>query len=127
MAVDLTSTQPLAMLNVTIEGVFATVISTDNEHWHASAVLPENVAYGRALRFTADYTTVDGHVVATVFESSELFDGDIATDTTTSNGWFDGRADRRFLIVVRCCADARAGWLRRQGERDGPAVRPTPS
>ncbi|WP_432877500.1 putative Ig domain-containing protein [Kribbella sp. CA-245084] len=115
VALDLASTQPLATLNASIEGVSATVTNTDNEHWHATAVLPENVDYGRALQFTAEYTTTDGRIGATVFQTTDgsslqLWNTHVkvagisqawvdastpawpGTGTTAANGWrmFDG-------------------------------------
>ncbi|MFE2427902.1 putative Ig domain-containing protein [Streptomyces sp. NPDC059373] len=115
VALDLVATQPLATVNVRIEGVEATVTSTDNEHWKATAVLPENVDFGRTLRFTADYTTADGQLGSTVYQTTDgsslqlwnthVVVADVAqawvdastplwpgTGTTSANGWrmFDG-------------------------------------
>ncbi len=71
VALDLVATQPLAAVDVRIEGATATVTSTDAEHWHATAVLPENVDFGRALRFSADYTTADGQAGSTVYQTTD--------------------------------------------------------
>ncbi|MFC1401832.1 MULTISPECIES: putative Ig domain-containing protein [Streptacidiphilus] len=115
VTLDLTATEPIADVNVQIEGATATVTSTDNEHWHATAVLPESVDYGRALQFTADYTTATGQTGTTVFQTTDgsslqLWNTHVVADsiaqawvdastplwpgkgTTAANGWrmFDG-------------------------------------
>ncbi|MEU6355232.1 putative Ig domain-containing protein [Streptomyces sp. NPDC047072] len=115
VTLDLTATGPLADVTATVEGAAAKVTRTDDRHWRATAVLPEDVDYGRALRFTVDYTTADGRTGSTVTDttdgsalqlwnthvqevqvaedwvdaSSPQFPG---TGTTAANGWrmFDG-------------------------------------
>ncbi|MEU0091976.1 putative Ig domain-containing protein [Kribbella sp. NPDC006257] len=111
----LVATQPLSTVSVAIEGVDAKVTSNDSRHWRAEAVLPENVDYGRPLRFAADYTTGDGRPGATVYQTTngstlELWNNHVqivaidrswvnastpawpGTGTTADNGWrmFDG-------------------------------------
>ncbi|MDX3226727.1 putative Ig domain-containing protein [Streptomyces sp. ME19-01-6] len=115
VTLDLVATQPLAKVNVRIEDVDAEVTSTDSEHWRATAVLPEDVDFARALRFTADYTTADGEPGSTVFQTTDgsslqLWNTHMVPDridqawvdastppwpgtgTTAANGWrmFDG-------------------------------------
>ncbi|WP_405975622.1 putative Ig domain-containing protein [Streptomyces sp. NBC_00988] len=115
VTLDLVATQSLATVDVSIEGVDATVTSTDDKHWTATAVLPENVAFGRALRFTADCTTSDGRLGSTVYQTTDgsslqLWNDHVVavavqqswvdastpqwpgTGTTAANGWrmFDG-------------------------------------
>ncbi|KAK1181097.1 Ig domain-containing protein [Streptomyces sp. NBS 14/10] len=115
VTLDLVATQPLAKVNVRIEGTDAEVTSTDSEHWSATAVLPDDVDFGRALRFTADYTTADGEPGSTVFQTTDgsslqLWNTHLVPDridqgwvdastpqwpgtgTTAANGWrmFDG-------------------------------------
>ncbi|MGW0708349.1 Ig domain-containing protein [Streptomyces sp. NPDC002643] len=115
VTLDLVADRPLAEVNVRIEGVDATVTSTDSEHWSATAVLPEDVDFARALRFAADYTTADGELGSTVHETTDgsslqLWNTHMVpqrieqawadastppwpgTGTTAANGWrmFDG-------------------------------------
>jgi len=115
VTLDLVATQPLSAVTAAIEGVNATVTSSDNQHWQATALLPENVAYGRALRFVVDYTTTDGQPGATIYQTTdgstlELWNTHVqivavdrtwvnastpawpGTGTTADNGWrmFDG-------------------------------------
>ncbi|MFC9693397.1 discoidin domain-containing protein [Kribbella sp. NPDC056951] len=70
VTLDLVATQAIDAVSVAIEGVEAEVTSSDNQHWRATAVLPDDVDYGRALRFSADYTT-DGRPGATVFQTTD--------------------------------------------------------
>ncbi|MGI5459211.1 discoidin domain-containing protein [Streptomyces sp. CA-249302] len=112
---DLVATEPLAGVDAVIEGVTAKVTHTDDKHWQATAVLPDDVDFGRALRFSVDYTTADGRTGTTLTDttdgsslqlwnthvtpvdvdkswvdaSSPQFPG---TGTTAANGWrmFDG-------------------------------------
>jgi hypothetical protein len=71
VTLDLVASEPLATVTATIEGVEATVSSTDSQHWRATAVLPDNVGYGRALRFAADYTTAAGGIGSTVLQTTD--------------------------------------------------------
>ena len=115
VTLDLVATSRLADVHATVEGAAAKVTRTDDLHWRATAVLPQDVDYGRALRFTVDYTTADGQTGSTVTDttdgsslqlwnthvtqvqvdkdwvdaSSPAFPG---TGTTVANGWrmFDG-------------------------------------
>jgi hypothetical protein len=115
VTLDLVATQPLSAVTASIEGVNALVTSSDNQHWQATALLPENVDYGRALRFVANYTTTAGQPGATVYQTTdgstlELWNSHVqivavdrswvnastpawpGTGTTADNGWrmFDG-------------------------------------
>jgi Putative Ig domain len=115
VTLDLVATEPLAAVTATIEGVTATVASNDSQHWRATAVLPENVAYGRVLQFAVDYTTAAGGVGSTVLQTTDgtslaLWNTHVAivtldpswvvastivwpgTSTAAANGWkmFDG-------------------------------------
>ncbi|MBD0735683.1 hypothetical protein BGM09_21515 [Streptomyces sp. CBMA29] len=115
VTLDLAATEPLASVDVRIEGAPATVTGVDAEHWKATAVLPENVDFGRALRFTVDYTTAGHRTGSTVFgttdgSSLQLWNSHVVatavsrdwvdastpqwpgTGTTAANGWrmFDG-------------------------------------
>jgi hypothetical protein len=115
VTLDLVATQPLSAVTVTIEGINAMVTDSDNQHWRGAVVLPENVDYGRALRFAADYTTADGQVGSTVYQTTDgstlqLWNNHVQIDaiarswvdastpqwpgtgTTADNGWrmFDG-------------------------------------
>ncbi|GAA3774074.1 putative Ig domain-containing protein [Streptomyces phyllanthi] len=71
VTLDLVATRSLADVDVRIEGIDAAVTSTDSEHWRATVVLPEDVDFARALRFTADYTTADGELGSTVFQTTD--------------------------------------------------------
>ena len=115
VTLDLAATQPLGAVAVAIEGVNATITTSDDQHWRATVVLPENVDFGRALRFAADYTTAGGQVGSTVFQTTDsstlqLWNTHVlvvpidrtwvdastpawpGTGTTADNGWrmFDG-------------------------------------
>ena len=115
VTLDLVATEPLSAVTATIEGVNAVVTSSDSQHWQATAVLPENVDYGRALRFAVDSTTTAGQPGATVYQTTdgstlELWNNHVriapidrswvnastpawpGTGTTADNGWrmFDG-------------------------------------
>lgn len=68
---DLTATEQLADVQAKIEGVTAKLTHTDAEHWQATAVLPDDVDFGRALRFTVDCTTADGRTCSTVTTTTD--------------------------------------------------------
>jgi hypothetical protein len=130
VTLDLVATKPLSAVSVAIEGADATVTSSDNQHWRATVVLPENVDYGRALRFAADYTTTDGQVGATVSRTTDgstlqLWNTHVqivavdrswvnastpawpGTGTTADNGWrmFDGN------LTTATDTTAANGWV----------------
>ncbi|MGW5650541.1 Ig domain-containing protein [Streptomyces humi] len=65
------ATEPLKNVTATIEGVDAQVTSSDSQHWTATAVLPDDVAYGRALQFAVDYTTTAGATGGTVIATTD--------------------------------------------------------
>ncbi|MCL8017274.1 putative Ig domain-containing protein [Streptomyces sp. AS02] len=115
VTLDLVASEPLASVDAVIEGVTANVTHTDDRHWQATAVLPEDVDFGRALRFSVDYTTAAGETGTTVTDTTDdtslqLWNTHVAevqvakewvdasspqfpgTGTTASNGWrmFDG-------------------------------------
>jgi hypothetical protein len=71
VTLDVTAAQPLKSVSATIEGLDATVTKTDVQHWQATLVLPDDVAYGRAVRFNLDYTTGDGKVGTTVYQTTD--------------------------------------------------------
>ncbi|MDH6696487.1 putative Ig domain-containing protein [Streptomyces sp. MAA16] len=115
VTLDLVAARSPAAVDVRVEGVDATVTRTDDTHWKATAVLPEDVAFGRALRFTADCVTTGGQVCSTVSGTTDGSSLDLwnthvvtvgvardwvdastppwpGTGTTAANGWrmFDG-------------------------------------
>ncbi|MFJ9379959.1 Ig domain-containing protein [Streptomyces sp. NPDC101455] len=65
------ATESLKTVTATIEGVDAQVTSSDSQHWTATAVLPDDVTYGRALQFTVDYTTTAGATGGTVVDTTD--------------------------------------------------------
>ena len=71
VTLTLAATEPLGTVTATIEGADAQVDRTDPAHWTATVTLPDNVAYGRALRFTVDYTTAAGRAGATVVDTTD--------------------------------------------------------
>jgi hypothetical protein len=71
VTLDAVATEPLAALNVVVEGTAATASSADGIHWKASAVLPNNVEYGRDVQFTVDYRTVSGKSGATLTSTTD--------------------------------------------------------
>jgi hypothetical protein len=71
VTLDAVATEPLAVLNVVVEGAAAAATSADGIHWKASAVLPANVEYGRDVQFTVDYRTVSGKSGATLTATTD--------------------------------------------------------
>ncbi|MET9271474.1 putative Ig domain-containing protein [Kribbella sp. NPDC003557] len=71
VTLTLAATEPLSTVTATVEGADAQVERSDATHWTASVTLPDNVAYGRALRFTVDYTTATGHTGATIVDTTD--------------------------------------------------------
>jgi hypothetical protein len=71
VSVDVGADEPITNVRMTIEGAPAAVTSTDDQHWRGSLVLPADVAYGRAVRFTIDYTTAQGTMGTTVFATTD--------------------------------------------------------
>jgi hypothetical protein len=71
VTLTMTATEPLSAVKATIEGLDATVTSSDSQHWTAKLVLPDNVGYGRALQFSVDYTTAAGRTGATIVSSTD--------------------------------------------------------
>jgi hypothetical protein len=71
VVLTLVADTPLAEVDATIEGRPATVTSSDRLTWTAELVLPDDVAYGRALVFAADYRTASGDQGATVLETTD--------------------------------------------------------
>jgi hypothetical protein len=67
----MTATEPLSTVTASIEGLDAHVTSTDGTHWTATATLPGDVAYGRTLRFSVDYTTATGQTGATIVDTTD--------------------------------------------------------
>jgi hypothetical protein len=71
VTLTMAATEPLRSVDVRIEGLAAQLTSSDSQHWKATVVLPDDVAYGRALRFTADYVTSAGEAGATIVGSTD--------------------------------------------------------
>lgn len=71
VTLTLVADEPLAEVTATIDGRPATVTSIDGLTWKAELVLPDDVAYGRALAFAADYRTAAGDQGATVTETTD--------------------------------------------------------
>ncbi|HEY3555976.1 discoidin domain-containing protein [Kribbella sp. NPDC051137] len=71
VTLTMAATEPLSRVEASIEGVSAQVARTDDRHWTASVTLPDDVAYGRALRFSVDYTTAAGQPGATVVDTTD--------------------------------------------------------
>lgn len=71
VTLTMAAAEPLSSVAARIEGVGAQVTSSDSQHWRASVVLPADVAYGRALRFAVDYTTVSGETGATIVGTTD--------------------------------------------------------
>lgn len=86
--------EPLSQLSATIEGVNATVTkSADGLTWSATAVLPDDVDYGRNLVFALDYQTAAGRQGATVTQTTDgsslaLWNTHI-TQATVQKTWVD--------------------------------------
>ncbi|MFE6021725.1 Ig domain-containing protein [Streptomyces sp. NPDC056441] len=93
VTLDLAATSPLSDVNVTIEGATAKVTHTDDRHWRATAVLPADVDFGRALRFTVDYTTADGRTGSTITDTTDgtslqLWNTHV-TEVSVARDWVD--------------------------------------
>jgi hypothetical protein len=71
VTLTLAATEALSAVKATVEGLDTTVTSSDSQHWTAKVVLPADVAYGRALQFTVDYTTAAGETGATIVSSTD--------------------------------------------------------
>ncbi|MPY58052.1 putative Ig domain-containing protein [Streptomyces spongiae] len=69
LAID--ASEAIETPDVRIEGRSATVTSTGDKRWTAKATLPANVDYGRAARFSVDYTTKDGRLGATGYATTD--------------------------------------------------------
>jgi hypothetical protein len=69
--VDLTTTEAVKDVRMTIEGRAAPVTALDDSHYRAAVVLPDDVAYGRAARFTVGYSTEQGQFGSTVFATTD--------------------------------------------------------
>jgi hypothetical protein len=71
VTLDAVAAEPLASLNVVVEGAAATATSADGIHWKASAVLPASVEYGRDVQFSLDYRTASGKSGATLTATTD--------------------------------------------------------
>ncbi|WP_432889902.1 discoidin domain-containing protein [Kribbella sp. CA-245084] len=71
VTVTMTANEPLSTVAANIEGLDAHVTSSDSTHWTATATLPDDVAYGRTLRFSVDYTTATGQTGATIVGTTD--------------------------------------------------------
>ncbi|RZT11727.1 hypothetical protein EV649_7379 [Kribbella sp. VKM Ac-2569] len=71
VTLTMTATEPLSQVKASIEGLEAQVTSQDGLHWTATVKLPDDVGYGRPLRFTVDYTTVSGQAGATIIDTTD--------------------------------------------------------
>jgi hypothetical protein len=65
------ATEPLSQLKVVVEGAAATATSADGINWKATAVLPNDVEYGRDVQFSLDYTTVSGKAGTTLTSTTD--------------------------------------------------------
>lgn len=71
VTLTMAATEPLSTVEVSVEGLAAQVVSEDGQHWKATVLLPDDVAYGRPLRFAVDYTTATGQTGATVVTTTD--------------------------------------------------------
>ena len=71
VTLTMAAAEALDSVAVRIEGLDAQVTSADSRNWKATIVLPDDVAYGRALRFAVDYTTSAGEPGATIVGSTD--------------------------------------------------------
>ncbi|HWD78311.1 MAG TPA: discoidin domain-containing protein [Kribbella sp.] len=71
VTLTMSSTEPLSQVSASIEGQAAEVTSTDRLHWKATVTLPDDVTYGRPLRFSVDYTTAAGEPGATIVDTTD--------------------------------------------------------
>ncbi|MFF0269844.1 putative Ig domain-containing protein [Kribbella sp. NPDC004536] len=71
VTLTMSATEPLSQVSASIEGQAATTTSTDGLHWKATVTLPDDVPYGRPLRFTVDYTTAAGEPGATIVDTTD--------------------------------------------------------
>ncbi len=71
VTLTMTATEPLSQVKASIEGLEAQVTSQDGLHWTATVTLPDDVGYGRPLRFTVDYTTASGQAGATIIDTTD--------------------------------------------------------
>jgi len=71
VTLTMTATEPLSHVEASVEGLEAQVTVQDSRHWKAMVTLPDDVAYGRTLRFTVDYTTVAGQTGATIVDTTD--------------------------------------------------------
>ncbi|TCC08356.1 putative Ig domain-containing protein [Kribbella soli] len=71
VTLTMTATEPLSQVDASIEGREAQVTSQDGERWTATVTLPDDVGYGRPLRFTVDYTTASGQTGATIVDTTD--------------------------------------------------------
>ncbi|GAA3091935.1 hypothetical protein JOF29_006925 [Kribbella aluminosa] len=71
VTLTMAAAEPLSHLEASIEGLAAQVSHTDDQHWTATVTLPDDVAYGRALQFTVDYTTAAGQTGATIVYTTD--------------------------------------------------------
>lgn len=85
--------EPLASLRATIEGVPVDAASADGMTWTAQSVLPDDVAFGRDLQFSVEYTTADGREGATAIATTDgsrlaLWNTHVAP-ITVQRAWLD--------------------------------------
>ena len=71
VTLTMTATEPLSQVDASIEGSEAQLTSQDGQHWTATLKLPDDVGYGRPLRFTVDYTTASGQAGATIIDTTD--------------------------------------------------------
>ena len=63
--------EPLSELKIVVEGQSALAASVDGINWKATALLPNDVGFGRDVQFTVDYQTVSGKTGATLTATTD--------------------------------------------------------
>jgi hypothetical protein len=96
---NFTAKEAISNVTATIQGVPATVTTTDNINFVATAALPQGTAPGQ-VKFEADYTTASGkagYPLTAVSDGTVLYlvdESDVLRDLTTSTTLIDTTANR---------------------------------
>lgn len=65
------ASEPLSELKVLVEGQAAPATSADGINWKATALLPNDVGFGRDVQFAVDYRTASGKTGATLTATTD--------------------------------------------------------
>lgn len=71
VTLTMVAAEPLETVDAVIEGVAVAASSADGLNWTASAVLPDDVAFGRDLQFSVDHTTAGGGIGVTMTATTD--------------------------------------------------------